>query len=53
MFVPQLPEQADAREIVFHFRIQTCKNHAVPCEARGPCGLLTRSFMMNLSLMMS
>lgn len=24
MFAPQLPEQADAREIVFHFKIQIC-----------------------------
>ena len=39
MFAPQLPKQAHAREIVLHFKIQTCpsikkKNHVVPSETR-------------------
>lgn len=38
MFAPQLPEQADAREIVFHFKIQISpsikKRSCVPSETR-------------------
>lgn len=38
MLAPQLPKQAHAREMVLHFKIQTCpsikKNHVVPSETR-------------------
>lgn len=57
MFVPQLPEQADAREIVFHFKIQTCpsKKKILLYLVRpgGSLGLPTRAFTMTLSLIMT
>lgn len=57
MFAPQLPEQADAREIVFHFKIQISpsikKDHVYLVKPGGSLGLPTRSYLMTLSLMMS